>query len=76
MCIAGNVVADVRSDPSFRILDTNVSDRTIYLLPQKVVTTAEEDPETIVESQLSHAEVFGLILDDRDTKFQKRHTVT
>lgn len=39
-----------------------------------MVATTSDHQETIVDYYLSHAEVFGLISDNMDTKFRERHT--
>lgn len=72
MCIVGSGVADDWSDKPFRILVAKFSDLTINLLPHQVVATVFAYSETLVESHISHAEVFGLIPKDKDTKFRKR----
>lgn len=69
MCIAGSVVADFWSDQQFRILFSNFSDWIIDPLPHQIVTTAASNAGTLVEYQLSHPEVFGLIPDDRNSNF-------
>ena len=73
MCIAGTGVANVKANLPFRILIANFGDNDVTLAPQQVVAKASGHPETLAESHLSHAEVFGLIPDDKDTKFRKRH---
>lgn len=73
--LAGTGVADVMSDKTFRILVAHFSDYEVDVLPHQVLATAWEHIETLVESHISHAEVFGLILDDRDAKYRKRHMI-
>lgn len=75
MYIAGGGVVDFQSDQLFRIMVANFSHRTNGLLPNHVVPTASMHSENIFESILSHAEVFGLVSDNRDNKFRKRHTI-
>ena len=70
--MTGTGVADVIADKPFKVLVANFSDNVVSLLPHQVIATAADHPETLVESHMSHAEVFGLIPDNRDTKFRKR----
>lgn len=73
MCIADSGVANVRSDQTFRMLVANFSDRSITLLPDQIVATASTNAENLFQSHLSHADVFGWIHEDRNTKFRKPH---
>lgn len=74
MCINASGVADAQSDQPLRILVANFSHRTRDGLPYQVVAPISEHPETLVESNLSHDEMFGLIHYEGDTQFRKRHT--
>lgn len=73
MGITSSAVVDVRSNQPFWILVANFIDQTIDLLPHQVVAAALSNQKTLVESQLSHAEVFGLMPHDMNFKFRKQH---
>lgn len=73
ICIANDEVVDVQSGKQFLILMANFCDPTSDLQPHNVVEAASAHPHTLVESQISHAEMFGLLPEDRDSNFRKRH---
>lgn len=56
----------------FWIVVTNFSDQTVYL--QNVVAMVPAQSENFVQGQLSHANLFGFIFDNKDKKFRKQHT--
>lgn len=66
-------IANVDSQNPFRILVANFTDHTVVLLPHHVLAAAAAHPENLKESRMSHADMLGLINDERDTKFRKRH---
>lgn len=72
--IAGTGVAYVKAGKPFRILVASFGNIRVTLLPHQVVATSFEHPEPLVEYSISHAEVFGLIADNSDTKYRKKYT--
>ena len=77
MCLAGAGVAEVESNKPFPILVANFGKHPKLLLHKKHVATAKPHPTTLVESNISHAEILGLISDEeanvnRKNLFRKR----
>ena len=73
MCLTGTGIADVTAGKPFHVLVANFGERPIDLRPQQVVAMAGSHPEKLVESDISHSEMLGIIPDNVDTKFRKRH---
>lgn len=73
MCPPATRISSVESDKPFRILVSSSSDQPLYLLPQQVVAIASRQPENPVESHILHAQIFGLVPDDRDMKVRQCH---
>lgn len=65
-------MAKVESNKPFRILIADFSDHPVDLLQQQVVASTSINPDNLLKSQFSHAEILGLIPDDRYTKIRKR----
>lgn len=73
LCLTGKGIADVKSGQSFDIIVPDFGEQAIYFRPQQVVAYSSQHPKTIVESDITYAEVFGITVDDVDTKCSKRH---
>lgn len=73
MCSATAVIASVESDKPFRILVANFNNQTVDILPRQVVVSDLAHTKNVVESHISHAEMLEVSIDDRATKFSKRH---
>ena len=74
-CRRASEVADVQPDQPFRVLVAKLSLHPVDEKSHQVVAMASAHPEKIVESDITHAELLGLIPDDVDTKYQKRHVM-
>ena len=77
MCLAGAGVTEVEPNKLFQILVANFGKHRKLLLPKQQVATAKPHPTTLVESNISHAEMLGLISDEeangnRKNLFRKR----
>ena len=77
MCLAGAGVAEVEPNKPFQNLVANFGKHPKLLLPKQHVETAKPHPTTLVESNISHAEMLGLISDEeangnRKNLFRKR----
>lgn len=64
----------MRPNEPFHILFVDFGDHAIDLLPHQVVAYASQHPEILFESEITNAEMLGLILDDTYTKYRKIHT--
>lgn len=74
LCRAGTGIADIRPNDPFHILVAKFGDHTIDLLPPQVLAYALQHPKTLIESQIKHAGMLGLISYETDTKYRQRHT--
>ena len=72
-CRRASGVANVQPDQPFRVLVSNFNLHPVDLKRHQVVAMASAHPEKIVESDVTHAELLGMIPDDVDTKYLKRH---
>ena len=70
-CRTASGVANVQLDQPSRVLVANFNLHPVDLKHHQVVAMASAHPEKIVESDITHAELLGLIPDDDDTKYQK-----
>ena len=74
-CRRASEVADVQPDQPCRVLVAKLSLHPVDEKSHQVVAMASTHPEKIVESDITHAELLGLIPDDVDTKYQKGHVM-
>ena len=72
VCLTGNGIAQVESGIPFQILIGNFSDKERCLLPNQQVATAKPHPTTIVESDITHAELLGLTIEDTSKDVSKK----
>lgn len=72
MCSARTAIANIESDKPFRIWVADDSDRSVDILPQKVVASVSKRPENVMKSHMAHEKILVIIADDRDAKFRKR----
>lgn len=72
-CLAGTGVVQVQSDKTFRILVANFSDYPKKLIHNQVIASADEHPTNIVESEMSHGELLGLVDEDTAKMYRKRN---
>lgn len=72
-CLDGTGISDVKPDQPFHMLVANVGEDPVGLLPHNVVAYASHQPETIIESDITHAERLGLITEYVYKTFRKRH---
>ena len=72
-CRTASGVAIVQPGQPFRILIANFNLHSFNLNRRQVVALASVHPEKIAESDVTHAELLGLLPDDVETKYLKRH---
>ena len=60
LCLAGNGIAQVNPGKEFQILVANFGNHPKRLTAGQRIATAKPHPTSIVESKISHAELFGL----------------
>lgn len=73
MCLADSVVVDVRPDEPFCTRIASFGEQPVALLPKQFLATAKVHRANLVESNLSHTEVLGLVDETHDRMFLKRH---
>ncbi len=66
-CMASNGIAQVKPRTPFKILVANFGNTPVMVNAGQSIATVETHPSTIVESDISHAEVLGLV--DNDTEY-------
>ena len=66
-------MANVQQNQPFRVLVATFNLHPVDLKPHQVVAMQSAHPVKIVESDVTDAELLGLIPDDVDTKYRKRH---
>lgn len=69
MYCTATVIAKVQSEKPFRVVAAIFENHPFDVLLQQVVANSQH--ENLVDSHISHAEMLGLIRDERDTKFFK-----
>ena len=72
-CRRASEVTNVQPDQPSRVLVDNINLHPVEMNPRQVVAMARAHPEKVVESDVTHAELLGLIPDDVDTKYRKRN---
>lgn len=72
LCMAVAGAPKVAANKPFRPFVANSGEKAVYLAPNQQLATAESHPENLLESNFSHAELFGLI-DEANRKFQKQN---
>lgn len=60
----------VQPGKEFHILIANVSRNHVKLIKDQCATNAEDHPETLTETDISHGEMLGIV--DSDSKHRKR----
>lgn len=73
LCLSDTGITNLKSDEPFDILVSNFGEHAIDFLPHQVVAYASGYSDTLVESEISYAEMFCIIPNDVETKFCKRH---
>lgn len=63
----------MKPDQPFQILIPNFGEYEINLLPHQVVEYESQNPEVVVEADITYPEMLGLIPNDVDTEFSERH---
>ena len=64
LCLAGKGVGQVRLDLPFGIVIVNFGDSPKKLLKNKRVATVQPHPTAVVESNITHAELVGLNMEE------------
>lgn len=69
LCLTGTGIVD---EQPFHILIENLGEHAIKLLPHQMVAYESQQSKTIVDSDITPAQILGLIPDNLDPKFRKR----
>ncbi len=72
-CLTGNGVAQVEANKPFRVLVANFGNTNRRLLSGQAIAFAEPHPSSIMESDVSHAELLGLVDDKTAQLYRKRN---
>ena len=72
MCLAGHGIAQVERNKPFRILVANFGKVARKLLPGQGIAQANSHPTRIYESDITHAELLGIIEEDSAQMYRKR----
>jgi len=73
-CLVASGVATVQRGRTFKILVANFSEGPVNLTANQVVANAQKPPSALEEADYSHAEILGVVPEDRSRMFRKCNT--
>ena len=67
-CLVATVVHQVKSETPFRVMIANFGTAPVKLMHGQNVSNIDEHPTNLVESDISHGELLGIVSDDTQYK--------